>query len=249
MSSTPLVEVSGLTKSYGAKRAIDEVDLVVPAGSVHGLIGPNGAGKTTLSACISGELPATRGKVLYRGQDITRLSPTRRARRGIGRSFQVSHIFAELTVAENVAVAAQGTTLRPLKAMFGRRWVTDDDSLRAVGLDDRRAELAANLAQADRKRLELAMVIASSPDLVILDEPTAGMGAGEAVECAELLGRISKERGTTMIITEHNMSVMFHLADQITVLDQGRVVMSGDPQAVRSDERLKTIYFGEMAGA
>lgn len=247
MPSKPLIEVHGLGKSYGNKHALQDVSLSVERGTIHGLIGPNGAGKTTLSACISGELKPTTGTVIHNGKDITKVSPTARARRGIGRSFQVSHIFTELTVAQNVAVAREGATMRPLRALFSSGWASDDGTLDSVGLLGQRDELAANLAQADRKRLELAMVIATRPELVILDEPTAGMGAAEAVECAELLAKLGQEHGTTMVITEHNMAVMFHLADEITVLEQGRVVLYGDPETVRADERLKEIYFGETS--
>ena len=226
MPTENLLIVKQLSKSYGERLALSDVNLSLRRGEIHGLIGPNGAGKTTLSACIAGEITATSGSITYRDRDITRLS--------------------ELTVGVNMEIARAGAQLRPFRALLGRTWHSNEDELHEVGLMDRRDVLASELAQADRKRLELAMVLAMRPQLVVLDEPTAGMSAQEADGCAELLARLAVERDLTMLITEHNMSVMFRLANVITVLDEGQVMMTETPENVRGDERLTRTYFGEQ---
>jgi branched-chain amino acid transport system ATP-binding protein len=239
-----VLEAFGMAKRYGAKEALTGINLALEDGSVHGLIGPNGSGKTTLIGCIAGEIAPTKGRVKLRGRDITSMPAWRRARLGISRSFQVSQTFGTLTVEENIQVAG-ASRRRLVRSLMGRRWTSSvDELIDQVSLNKLRGHKAATLSQGDRKRLELAMCLASNASVILLDEPTAGMGAAEAADTAELLRRIHRTTGTAMLITEHNMKVMFGLADTITVLHEGSVLMSGDPSEVRTDPRLRDIYFG-----
>ena len=241
------IELHAVDKQYGETYALRDVELTVQTGEIRGLIGPNGAGKTTLSAGIAGEVPFTRGRVRLLGHDTTRWNARRVARLGVGRSFQVAQVFDELSVEQNVALAAEVAGLSPLRAVLSRRWSPDLSHLERVGLLGRREVPAGELAQADRKLLELAMVLVGEPRVVVLDEPTAGMSSQEAEECAELLRELAAEQELTLLITEHNMNVMFRLAHSITVLVGGEVLLTGAPEQVRTDRRLAEVYFGSDA--
>jgi branched-chain amino acid transport system ATP-binding protein len=244
---TSLLELRGLTRSYGSLTAVDHVDLVVMAGERHALIGPNGAGKSTLFATVAGTLRASSGNVLFFGRDVTSLSEPERARRGMLRTFQHSSLFLECTVLDNVALAVQrvqGVAHRFHRAAHRYRR-TDAEAhlhLELVGLAERMSDKVAALSHGERRQLEVAMVLAAQPALVMFDEPTAGMSAAETERFVELMERLPRD--LTLIIVEHDLDVVFRLADQVTVLHLGRVLASGTPEQVRADEAVQEAYLG-----
>jgi branched-chain amino acid transport system ATP-binding protein len=231
----PALELRGVSKRFGPIRALDGVSLSVEAESMVAIIGPNGAGKSTLFALVSGELHPSDGAILLAGRDLHRLAPERRARLGLGRTFQSARGFAGLTVRENVELAL---------VRRGRREEEVREALAEVRLLELGERRAGALAQGERKRLELAMVLAQRPKLLLLDEPTAGMGAEERVAIMELIVGAIGRRGLTMVFTEHDMETVFAHARRIVVLDRGAVVADGSPRAVRADERVQEIYLG-----
>lgn len=247
--SRAILEAVGVSRLYGSFRALEGVDLSVDEGEIHAVIGPNGAGKTTLFAVISGELRASTGTVRFDGRDVTRMPAWQRTRRGMVRSFQIVRVFPTFTVRENVHAAV----------LAGRRrtWLFYVDERRAGGhaetdrlLEESRlapfAEArASQLSQGDRKRLEMAMALALDPRLLLLDEPTAGMSPAETAETVELVRDLWRRHGCAVLLTEHDMSVIFGLASRITVLHQGRVLVSGEPDAIASDPRVLEVYLGQ----
>ena len=246
--SDALLETTGVSKRYGRFVALHDVDLRVGDGEIHAVIGPNGAGKTTLFSVISGELRPTSGRVRFAGRDVTRVPGWERTRRGMVRSFQVVRIFPSFTVRENVHAA--------VLAGQRRTWVFYLDEQRAGGhaeterlLEESRLSLladarASELSQGDRKRLEMAMALALDPRLLLLDEPTAGMSPAETVQTVELVRELWRAHGCAVLLTEHDMSVIFELASRITVLHQGRVLVSGEPDAIARDPRVLEVYLG-----
>lgn len=244
---TALLQLRGLTRSYGSLTAVDDVDLDVAAGERHALIGPNGAGKSTLFATVAGTLRASGGTVLFSGRDVTSLPEPERARRGMLRTFQHSSLFLDCTVLDNVALAVQrvhGISHRFHRAArrFGR---TEDEArrhLESVGLSGRAGDKVAALSHGERRQLEVAMVLAAQPSLVMFDEPTAGMSAAETERFAELIEGLSHD--LTLLIVEHDLDVVFRLADRVTVLHLGRVLASGSPEEVRADEDVRRAYLG-----
>ncbi|BBK43013.1 ABC transporter ATP-binding protein [Allostella vacuolata] len=242
-----LLAVDDVAKAFGAVAAVAGVSLSVAAGERVALIGPNGAGKTTCFNIINGQLRPDRGRVAFDGRDVTGWRPRALARRGVGRTFQISQTFPSLTVRENVqmAMAAHGgrgaAIGRPLRRLdpAGADAVLERVGLRADG--DRGA---GALAYGDAKRLELAMVLAQSPTLLLMDEPTAGMAADERHQLMDLVSRLAREEGIGLLFTEHDMDVVFGHADRIVVLDRGRVIAAGDPAAVRADETVRRVYLG-----
>jgi branched-chain amino acid transport system ATP-binding protein len=233
-----VLELRGVSKRFGGIRALGGVSLSVEERAAVAIIGPNGAGKSTLFALVSGELQPSGGRVLLDGRDVRRLSPERRARAGLGRTFQSARLFAGLSVRENVEIAL---------AAAGRRDGEVGEALAEVRLLERIERRAGALAQGERKRLELAMVLAQRPRLLLLDEPTAGMGADERAAIMELIVDAVGRRGLTMVFTEHDMDTVFAHARRIIVLDRGAVVADGSPQNVRADERVQEIYLGSAA--
>jgi len=253
----PLLAVDGLTKTFGALVASDAVSLDVGTGEVHAVIGPNGAGKTTLLAQIAGTLRPDRGRVRLDGADITGLAPARRARLGLARCFQVSAVLPELTARENVSLALLGRIANPFRTW---RRVAGDPALTApaeaalaeVGLDGLGGQATAALAHGQRRQLELAMALAGRPRLVLLDEPTAGMGGEDTGAMIRLLAAIKGRaggRGPAMLLVEHDMDVVFSLADRITVLVRGRVLASGPPAEIAGDADVRAAYLGEDGGS
>ena len=242
------VEVKGLELRYGGNVALGGVDLSVPAGQLHAIIGPNGAGKSSLFSVISGEHRPERGTVWLGGRDVTSWPAHARVRLGLARVFQVARIFPQLTVEENVATAVlaarrrTGTFWRPAGAFTSDAAV--GDSLQAAGLGGRGHVLARALAQGDRKRLEVAIALSLDPGVLLLDEPTAGMSAGETEATVALIARLHSERGLTVLLTEHDLDVVFQLAEVLTVLDRGRVIAAGDPPEVRKRPEVIEAYFG-----
>ena len=229
-----LLSATGLTKTYGGVRAVDAVDLAVDAGQMVAVIGPNGAGKSTCFGLIGGQIRPDAGRVELDGADITERPPRARARLGLGRTFQVAQVFASMTVGENLAVAARGAALPPL--------------LDRVGLGGTADRPAAALAYGDIKRLELALALATSPRLLLMDEPTAGMAPAERRSLMVLIAGLARDDGLAVLFTEHDMDVVFGHADRILVLDRGKLIASGDPAAIRADARVRAVYLGQGGG-
>ncbi len=238
----------GITKRFGGVTAANAVDLSVAAGERRIIIGPNGAGKTTLFNLISGAFPPTAGAIFLFGEDITALPPHRRVARGLGRTFQIIHLFANLSVLENVVLALLGrhrarfVALRPLRAYHE---LHDEalERLRSVDLLGRRADPARLLSNGEQRRLEILLALAQRPRLLLLDEPMAGLSPGERQAVLALLGRIGREIPLVMI--EHDMDLALDLADRVTVLHYGEVIAEGTPAEVRADSTVQAIYLGE----
>ena len=233
-------------------RALHDVTLDVAPGEVHAVIGPNGAGKSTLFGVISGGVRPTAGGVTFQGKDITGHPPERLVRQGMARVFQVPRILPELSVWENImpAVLAADSIRRPLGPLdlFANRKGLAERSaalLAELELLEQKQQKAAFLAHGDKKRLELAMALALDPVLLLLDEPTAGMSPEETRASVALLAEMKRRRGMTLVMTEHDMSVVFSLADRITVLNRGEVVITGTPDAIRQSERVAEVYLGK----
>jgi branched-chain amino acid transport system ATP-binding protein len=242
-----------LTKEFGDFVALDRVDLEVRDGEFRSVIGPNGAGKTTLFNCITGALAPTSGRVHFRDEDVTRMAPHERVRRGMGRSFQISTVFSGLTVRENVRLAAQsvaeGEGKIPLHRSllsptdrFGEVEDRTDAVLAEIGLADRSDEHARNLAHGDRRRLELGLVLATDPDLVLLDEPTAGMGSEETQRTIDLINDVLADR--TLLLVEHDIDLVMNVSDTVTVLNRGQVLATGSPESVAADDEVQQAYLG-----
>jgi branched-chain amino acid transport system ATP-binding protein len=245
----PILETHALTKQFRGFTAVDRVDLRVRDGTIHALVGPNGAGKTTLFNMLSGFVRPTAGRVLLRGEDVTRLAPERIARRGVGRSFQITSLFEQLSVVEHVALALQAATR--LGYQF---WLPESvlerfrpraiELLGEVGLQPLAERPVHTLAYGQKRALELALVMALKPSLLLLDEPTAGMGIEEIAPITALIRRIAA--GRTVVLVEHNMGVVGELADTVTVLQRGSVLAEGEYTAVRRDPRVVAAYLGEV---
>lgn len=243
-----LLEIRDLRKSYGGVNASDGIELDVQQGELHALIGPNGAGKTTLIAQLSGLTYPDSGKIIFKRKEITRLPAHVRVKRGLARSFQITSVFPAMSVHENVAVAVQAS--RGHSYRFWRPALKDrarseaaDLVLEQVGILDRRDAVANQLSHGERRQLEIAMALATDPDLLLLDEPMAGMGNEESAEMIELLNQLKTTK--TVLMVEHDMDVVFALADRISVLVYGRIVASGSPEAIRNDEAVRQAYLGE----
>ncbi|MER5433635.1 ABC transporter ATP-binding protein [Streptomyces sp. NPDC002588] len=244
---TTLLELRGLTRFYGSLTAVDQVDLTITQGERHALIGPNGAGKSTLFATVAGTLRASAGGIVLAGQDVTSLPEAERARRGMVRTFQHSSLFLDCSVLDNVALAVQrvqGVAHRFDRATrrFRRAEAEARRHLDSVGLSGRMRDKAAALSHGERRQLEVAMVLAAEPSLVMFDEPTAGMSAAETERFVALLEQLPEH--LTVLIVEHDLDVVFRLADRITVLHLGKVLASGPPEEIRADAAVRRAYLG-----
>jgi branched-chain amino acid transport system ATP-binding protein len=243
-----MVSTQGLVKDFNGFRAVNGVDLSVDTGSLHALVGPNGAGKTTLFNLLTGFIAPSAGRIHIEGADVTGLAPEQIARRGVARSFQITSLFADLSLLHHVELALQGREGRGF-----RFWVSEHrlhrfadeahDLLRQVGLERRAAQPAGTLAYGEKRALELALALALSPRLLLLDEPTAGMGVEDVARTIDLVARIREDR--TIVMVEHNMKVVGSLADRVTVLQFGQVLAEGPYETVRADPRVITAYLGE----
>ncbi len=239
--------VRDVVVSYGANRALDGVSLDVAAGELRAVIGPNGAGKSTLFAAIAGEVAPASGSVALDGVDITRWAPHRRVRYGIARAFQVSRIFPTLTVRENVLAAwlcREGKAQRWWRAVDGAAHAHAGVALDDVGLGALAERRGDSLSQGDRKRLEIAMALQLDARLLLLDEPTAGMSPKETSATVALVESLWHRRGLTILLTEHDMSVVFRLAQRLTVMHRGRVLCTGAPAEIRGRADVREIYLG-----
>ncbi|BBK31906.1 amino acid/amide ABC transporter ATP-binding protein 1 (HAAT family) [Stella humosa] len=247
-----LLAVDDVARSFGAVAAVAGVSLTVAAGQRVALIGPNGAGKTTCFNIINGQLRPDRGRVLLADQDVTGMAPRGLARRGVGRTFQISQTFPSLTVRENVQMALaahRGQSAGVGRALRHHDPAAADAALAQVGLAADGDRGAGALAYGDAKRLELAMVLAQAPRLLLMDEPTAGMAADERHALMDLVSDLARGQGIGLLFTEHDMDVVFGHADRIVVLDRGRVIAAGEPDAVRHDETVRRVYLGLEAEA
>ena len=246
--SAPVLETRGLAKSFGGVQAVAGVDLAMPRGEIRALIGPNGAGKTTFFNMLTGQLRADSGEVLFKGERLSGLPPHAVWRRGVSRTFQITATFVTLTVLENVQVALSSHERRTY-SLLRRAAVLDVDSavalLGQVGLAAQAGRVAGVLAYGDLKKLELAVALANEPEMLLLDEPTAGMAPAERGALMALTERIARERGLTVLFTEHDMDVVFAVADRIMVLHQGRVIAEGRPDEVRANPQVQKVYLGE----
>jgi branched-chain amino acid transport system ATP-binding protein len=243
-----VLEVRALAKSFDGFRAVGGVSFDVPKGSISAVIGPNGAGKTTLFNLITGHIRPDAGEVKFKGRNVTGIAPHDLCRLGMGRSFQRTNIFPRLTVFENVQAAyvchrGRGWNLFDRVGPLYRD--ETDELLAAVGLRDRAGEVAGLLSHGGQKQLELAIALALEPEILLLDEPTAGMSAGETREAIALIERLARSRNLTLLFTEHDMDVVFQIAQRITVLHQGQVIADGAPAEVRRNADVRRVYLGE----
>ncbi len=248
----PALEVDGVSKFFGAFRAVDRMSLSLEPGEIHALIGPNGAGKSTLLNVIAGGLAPDGGDVCHDGVSIVGLKPHEIVRAGIARSFQITSIFPGLNVAENVRVALMGSSGACRKWYVSSASVLRDEVARLladVHLEDRRDRPSAELAAGDRKRLEFAMALAGRPRLMLLDEPTAGMSPSERALVSEMVQDINRRHGVSVLFTEHDIDMVFSVAHRITVMHQGAKLASGLPAEVRGDPRVRQTYLGEDCDA
>jgi len=246
-----VLETRNLRKEFDGLVAVADVSLRVREGELHAIIGPNGAGKTTLFNLISGVLPPTSGQVFLRGREITGLPPHQIARRGIGRSFQITNLFPNLTVLESVRLAAQARGRHSLRfwAHYRRYRQYEERAIaiiHQVGLTGREHFLARALPHGDQRKLEIALLLATEPDVLLLDEPTAGMASGEIPALVDLIHRLREEGGRTILLVEHKMDVVMNLSDRITVMHQGRVLAEGTPAEISANEQVQRAYLGEL---
>jgi branched-chain amino acid transport system ATP-binding protein len=245
-----ILEVAAISKSFGGVRAVTDVSFGVAPGEMLALIGPNGAGKSTCFNMLNGQTPPDAGRITLQGRDITGLSPRRIWRMGVGRTFQITATFASMTVRENVQVALLAHRrqiwrfLRPAAAWFAPE---ADALLAQVAMQDQATRAAGVLAYGDLKRLELAIALANAPHLLLMDEPTAGMAPTERVALMQLVRTLAWQRGVAVLFTEHDMDVVFGVADRILVLNRGELIAEGNGPAIRADPRVREVYLGSGA--
>ena len=247
-----ILEVAGVSKRFGSLVAVSDVSLKVSKGELRAIIGPNGAGKTTFFNLISGLFAPSTGRIVFDGRDITTLAAHRRVALGMARTFQITEIFPELTVFENVRIGtevAMGYALRPWVSRAEKDEVRRrvDDTLQLVGLKPKADRLVGELAHGDQRSAEIAMALSLQPQLLLLDEPTAGMGDQETYVITQLIRRLHRTGNVTIVLIEHDMRVVFHLADMITVLDRGALLAEGTPQEIAANEGVQAAYLGKSA--
>ena len=243
-----ILEVTGLHKHFGGIHVTRDVNFSMEEGEQSAIIGPNGAGKSTFMNLLTGYHRCDAGKVMFEGEDITNRPPHRIARMGISRAFQISSIFAKMTVAENVRSAVHAQMRRSFDMLGVASRIGTAETGRVLslcGLEGRRELVAGELAQGDKKRLELAIALAGKPRLLFLDEPTAGMSIDEARSTMELVDRLNRELQLTVLFTEHDMGIVFNHARRLTLLHRGEIVVQGTPEEVRANEIAQKVYLGE----
>ena len=248
MPTDVLLRANEITRRFGGLKAVDNVSLDVARGEVHALIGTNGAGKSTLVNVLAGELAPTSGRVELLGHDVTQWSQPRRARAGLGRTYQRTTIFPRFTVLENCRLAAQARHQRPVAlldaaAACATTLALAHDALARAGIDALAGRMAGSLAHGQKRQLEIAMCLATAPQMLLLDEPLAGMGPEESARMIELLAALKPGHG--MLLVEHDMDAVFRIADRITVMVDGAVLATGAPQDVRDNQDVQTAYLGE----
>lgn len=245
--SLTILNISNLSKTFGGVVATDHLNLEIKQGELHAIIGPNGAGKTTLIAQLSGETLPDSGEIIFREENITGLPPFKRSRLGIARSFQITSLMLEMDVIDNITLATLAQDNHSYKFWKPAR---DDinlqksalNALKEIGLEKRAFEKVGNLSHGEHRQLEIAMALATQPHLLLLDEPMAGMGTEEGRKILKILQKLKRRK--TILLIEHDMDVVFALADRITVLVYGRVIASGSPQSIKEDEKVREAYLG-----
>jgi branched-chain amino acid transport system ATP-binding protein len=245
--SLTILNISNLSKTFGGVVATDHLNLEIKQGELHAIIGPNGAGKTTLIAQLSGETLPDSGEIIFREENITALPPFKRSRLGIARSFQITSLMLEMDVIDNITLATLAQDNHSYKFWKPAR---DDidlkksalNALKEIGLEKRAFEKVGNLSHGEHRQLEIAMALATQPHLLLLDEPMAGMGTEEGRKILKILQKLKRRK--TILLIEHDMDVVFALADRITVLVYGRVIASGSPQSIKEDEKVREAYLG-----
>ncbi len=249
MAGTPIIETKDLTIRFGGHVAVDHVNLQIPPYTFKSIIGPNGAGKTTFFNMVSGQYRPTQGSVLFKGNDITALSPALRTKLGIGRSFQLTNVFLSLTVLENVRLAVQsqkniGFNFWKSYLRFSELEDRAYEILKTVLLDSKWNVPASSLTHGEQRKLEIAILLALETEVLLLDEPTAGMALEEVPSILELLKQIKIQRGKTILLVEHKMDVLMALSDSITVLHEGRLIADDTPEAISKNKEVQEAYFG-----
>ena len=248
MTGAPMLEVERVSKSFGALAALADVSFSVRAGEVFSVIGPNGAGKSTLFNVITGLHAPSGGRIRFKGEEITGLEPEIVNRRGLAKTFQITNVFPGISVYDNVRVAAQSRAL--VSGRIGSLWRRPEvdasvmELLGAFGLEKRRDEQARNLSHGEQRYLEICLALATEPTLLLLDEPTAGMTPGETKEATALIRQIAQRRELTLLLIEHDMSVVMGISDRIAVLHFGQKIAEGPPDAIRSDPLVIDAYLG-----
>ncbi len=247
-----VLRVNKVSKRFGSLVAVSDVSLAVEKGELHAIIGPNGAGKTTFFNLISGFFEPSAGTIEFDGRDITRLAPHKRVALGMARTFQITEIFPELTVFENVRIGAEVTAgfgLRPWINAADQKTVHDrvGEILKLAGIESKADRLVGELSHGDQRAAEIAMALTLKPRLLLLDEPTAGMGDQETYEITRLIRRLHRDSKLTIVLIEHDMRVVFNLADRITVLDQGKLLAEGTPKEIAANEAVQAAYLGKAA--
>ncbi len=248
-----ILQARNLRKEFGGLVAVDDVSLDVAPGTVHSIIGPNGAGKTTLFNLLTGQYKPTRGQVFFKGQDITHVALHRRAHLGMGRSFQITNIFPNLTVLENVRLAAQA--LNRSQFNFFRRADSFKDLvtrayevIELVGLRELALSPATVLPHGGKRKLELAILLVADPELLLLDEPTAGMASEQVPELIKTIDTIRQKGNKTVILVEHNMNVVMNISHRITVMNLGKLLAEGSPAEISADKTVQNVYLGGLYG-
>ena len=246
-----ILETRQLRKEFGGLVAVDDMTVDIEAGTLHSIIGPNGAGKTTFFNLVSGTLKPTSGRVFYKGDDITGVAMHRTIHKGIGRSFQITNIFPNLTVLENVRLACQALGRDSFRLLRSHTKLTRyieraTAVLDQVGLSERPLSPARTLPHGDQRKLELGMILAPDPEVIMLDEPTAGMAAEQVPELMALIQSIQEAGHKTVVLVEHNMNVVMNVSDRITVMHQGALLAEGTPDEIANDETVQTAYLGKL---
>jgi branched-chain amino acid transport system ATP-binding protein len=253
MTNDIILEAKNLTKAFGGLVAVDDVSIKIHAKTMHAIIGPNGARKTTLFNLLSGVMPPSRGEVFYKGENITSLPPYKRAHLGIGRSYQITNIFPNLTVIENVRLAAQAKGKDNFK-LFSRaddftRYIDQaQEVIETVDLKGRASFPARNLTHGEKRKLELGIMLACDPELLLFDEPTAGMSSEQVPELINIINRIVQQHERTAILVEHRMDMVMSISDVVTVMNQGRILAAGSPGEIANNKQVQIAYLGDLYG-
>jgi branched-chain amino acid transport system ATP-binding protein len=245
-----ILKTEGLTKSFGKFRAIDTIDLKFESGIITSIIGPNGAGKTTAVNLLTGALKPEKGRVFFKGKDITSLTPDQRVKHGIARSFQIMNIFPMLSVLQNIELPLFPLLGKSLKwfnsvSRYGDVMQEAERMLLELALWDKRDRVAGELSHGDQRALEMGMAIASKPEICFLDEPSSGMNPVERAAILELIKRLAEEGTTTFVIIEHDMDVIFALSEWVIVMNKGEILAEGKPDDIRQNNEVVEIYLGE----
>jgi len=253
MSNETILEAVNLSKVFGGLVAVDGVDIKIKRRTMHAIIGPNGAGKTTLFNLLSGVMPPTTGQVFYEGGDITHFSPQRRAHLGIGRSYQITNIFPNLSVLENLRLAAQAMGKDNFKLLHQAESFTQyidkaEEVIDIVGLTGREMIYARNLPHGEKRKLELGIMLACDPELLLFDEPTAGMSSEQVPELINIIKKVVHDNDRTAILVEHRMDMVMSISDVVTVMNQGRILAEGNPREIANNPKVQTAYLGDLYG-